>query len=259
MDKNSDDKIWEDLEAFIFQTTDEDDLVVVDETNNNKKPDDSVIIPNNNNDLLSSVIIDFNPEIYYEMVYSYNELPDNNIDYSNESFCWCCKNQLVIPCTEIDNFVITYSNVNKKKFNKYLLLIFRLCPKLLPFNFIMTNKILRENVYSYLNLYDNFKYNINERTDADISTDYTIYSTYITQINRNISPFVYEIYFYQPSLKYEDYIKCSICHRYQCPMHMYLSNCTFSKCTFCDKKWQVCGWCKPIYNEYYACMFIHKK
>lgn len=252
MDNNSDDKIWEELDSCIFQMVDEYnmELNMIPETKN-----DNI----NHNDSSSSVVIESNPEIYYEMVYSYNELPENNSDYSNESFCSCCKNQLVIPYTEIDNFVRTHSNINKKKFNKYLMLLFRLCPNLLPFNFIMTNKFLREKVYSYLNLHDNFKYNPNERTYENINTDYTIYSIYLSKTNREMSPFVYEIYFHQVNLKYEDYIKCSICRRYQCPMHMYLSNCLFSKCTYCDKNCIICGWCKPIYNEYYACKFIHKK
>lgn len=251
MDKDSNDKLWDELENCLFDI--DDDLTIV--NNSYEKEIENLDrklgqIPNTNRN---------NTEKYYKQIYSLCERePDNKTNYNNTNFCVCCKNQLVIPDTEINNFVNAHINTTKKKYIKYLLTVFRLCPKMLPFSFIMSNKFLREYIYNYLKLPDNFKNNLNKRTVLDINSDYLVYNTYMTKTNRKITPFVYEIYFHQPNLNYDDYSKCSICCNYICPMHLYLSNSIYSHCNLCGGRWLICGWCKPSFNEYYACKFIHK-
>ena len=267
MDKNPDDKIWKDLETLILNMSDEDNLIKKsDEDNLIKKSDMDINLTLecganlNDDNSYYNTSVKTDPEIYYQEIYTiYDNEPDNNTDYTNSNFCIYCKNKMVIPYNEINNFAKIHINVHKKRYVKYLIAVFKLRANLLPYNFVMTNKILRELVYSYLNLPDKFANNINERTESDIKIDYSIYTTYLLKNNRETTTFVYEIYFHQPDLKYEDYLKCSMCKMYLCPMHLYLSNSTFSQCNFCDKKWLVCGWCKPFFNEYYACKYIHKK
>ena len=207
-------------------------------------------------------ISESNSEAFYKNLYFRNNQQDcNTNDYKNTSFCFYCKTNLVIPSTEINNFINLYIYSNKKKHIKYLLLVFRLCPNLLPFNFVMTNKILRNTIFNLLNITDNFKNNLNDRSYLDIINDYSVYNRYIKHINNliNLQPYVYEIYFNQPDLKFSDYIKCSTCNNYICPMHVFLLYYFCSSCSFCEKKWFVCGYCRPIFNEEYACKYIHKK
>jgi hypothetical protein len=173
---------------------------------------------------------------------------NNNSDTESETeynkLCYYCNKELVIPPNEIDNFI--NKHMYKKKKSLYVILVFRLCPSLLPWYFVMNNPTLRKIIFDFLNIKDD---NIN---------DYLLYQYYISVINKNITSFVYNIYFNQLKLNYEDHIKCSLCNNYICPMHIYLSNIRYFKCKYCHKKWILCGWCKPLFNEYYACEYIHK-
>lgn len=233
---NKHDENWIDLDPRIFEMYDE---------------------------MVNDTYIEENPELYYENMYNRNNNQDilsqlTSTNYTNTSFCFYCRSNLVIPNTEINNFIDLYIYSNKKKHIKYLLLVFRLCPNLLPFKFVMTNKILRSTIYDFLNIDDKFKNNPDERTDLDIINDYSVYNTYIKNI-KDIPQYIYEIYFNQPNLKFSDYIMCTICNNYICPMHIFLLDYICSSCNFCEKKWFVCGYCRPNFNEQYACKYIHKK
>ena len=175
------------------------------------------------------------------------EINNNKSDTESENhdkLCYYCNKELVIPPNEVDNFI--NKHMNKKKKSLYVILVFRLCPTLLPCYFVMNNPTLKKIIIDYFNINDN---NIDY---------YLLYQNYNYVINKNITSFMYNIYFNQPELKYDDHIKCSLCNNYMCPMHIYLSNTSYFKCKYCCKKWILCGWCKPLFDEYYACEYIHK-
>lgn len=172
-------------------------------------------------------------------------------DYSNENFCFFCKKYEVLPVSEIVNFLESHYINNKN--NKYLLLVFRLKPDIFINFDIMNNNYLKKYIISYLRLknYDYSTQNIN----LDLAIKYQYYNTITNTFNTHI----YETHFHQPNLKYTNYVKCDYCKNYMCPKHVYLSNCYFHLCNICkEKTWSICGWCKPIFNEYMACQYIHK-
>lgn len=198
-------------------------------------------------------------ELYYQNLYSNNLNSSCACDSINSSNCYYCLNYMVIPPTEISNFIKMHLHLDKKHHAKYLIAVFKLCGKLLPYDFVMGNKILRNIVYNYFNLQDKFSNNISDRTTNDIQSDYLLYNNYILNNNHiKINSFVYNIYFNQPNLEYDDYFTCSLCKVNLCPMHLYLSNIICNKCNYCNKKWLICGWCKPLFNEFYGCKYIHK-
>jgi hypothetical protein len=115
----------------------------------------------------------------------------------------------------------------------------------------MDNIYLKKYILDYLkiNNYDSETFNIN----------LAIKSQYYNAIANTLNIHVYENQFHQSNLKYEDYLKCDYCKCYLCPKHIYLSNCYFSTCNICkEKKWSICGWCKPTFSEQIGCKYLHK-
>ena len=173
-------------------------------------------------------------------------------NYNNQQFCYYCRNYLVLPDYEIINFLNFHLSL--KKYSKYLILVFRLCPGIFMGYNILDNIQLRKFVFNCLNL---------NETDIDYNNyfiQFSIYNKYKNAFDFNSKHFIYENLFHQANLTFGDYIKCDSCKNYLCPMHIYLSNCHFKHCTKChDKKWTICGWCKSSFNEELACKYIHKK
>jgi hypothetical protein len=190
-------------------------------------------------------------EIYAEF-YGRGESIDikSSTDYNNLQFCYYCKNNMVLPNTEIHNFLNTHMSF--KKNSKYLNMVFRLCPNIFRNYNVMENKYIRNYILEYLNIKETYYNNLqkNSFTDFDIMCQYETKTVYNSHIYENL--------FYQPKLEYSDYIKCDSCKNYICPIHNYLSNCLFRDCNFCTKKWSICGWCKGDFNEEIGCKYIHK-
>jgi hypothetical protein len=263
----SEDDVWEDLELLLVNTKTEYDIVKEFDSLCSEVKDDDV---NMEVEILSnsSMFICFpevNNESSYKIIYeSFRADPlkkifnDSN-NYTNSNFCNCCRNLFILPYDDTNDFLNWHLNSTLKKHNKYLLLVFRLNPFIFPCDLTMNNKFLRNIIYSNLRIDDKFKNNLGERTELDIINDKNSFYTYINRMNREMSTFAYEIFFNQPNLNFCDYIQCSICTSYMCPMHFYLSSSYCAKCKFCIKIWVVCGWCKNIFNEEYACKYIHKK
>lgn len=287
MDKNSDDNMWEELEKLMKKSELDDDFDMlnynpnfnsnitinsdINTTNTNNFTEtelnnmEIIPLPSCNISIGDEMFWEVNSEKSYELLYDsykndyYKNIINNSNNYSNTHFCHCCRNQLVLSYNDINNFINSHAYSKSKKCIKYLLMVFRLCPHFFPIDIVMNSIVLRNRVYSHLQLPDKFKNNPSERSQQDIVADTSIYETYYSKIHKELNPFVYEIYFHQPNLTFSDYIQCSVCKSYMCPMHFYLSNSNCSKCKFCDKNWVVCGWCKNIFTEEYACKFIHKK
>lgn len=198
---------------------------------------------------------EFYKKLYTRFHFSLNEHSSN---YENKNFCDCCRKQYVIPPSELDSFIFSHATFSSPRTKKYLLLVFRLKPFLFPFDVVMDNPFLRQTVYDRTGTNDRFKKNISARTEENKETDKLVYTKYFNILGIEATDFVYEQYFHQPYLTFCDYVKCSICRSNMCPTHYYLSNAQCSKCNFCDKSWVVCGWCKPNFNEGYACKYIHK-
>lgn len=177
-----------------------------------------------------------------------------SINYENENFCFYCKNYLVLPDYEIKNFLNFH--LVQKKYSKYLILVFRLCPNIFSYINVMENKYLRKYIYNYLDIQDI----VIDDKDIKFSNDINIYNHYQLKNNHQTKEYIYENLFHQPNLKYTDYVKCDSCKHYLCPMHTYLSKFYFNKCDSCNNKtWTICGWCKYSFNEGLACEYIHKK
>lgn len=187
------------------------------------------------------------------------DIVDKNTNYTNMHFCNYCKTYQILPNNEINAFLARHENMTNKKHIKYLILTFRLNPSIFYADFVMDNKILREIVFNFLQQDDKFKNNLLKRTQDDMLIDRSFYNSYFVNINKNISPFIYETYFHQPKLDFTDYIKCTFCRKFICPMHCYITSLYCAKCNYCDKKWIICGWCKEMFDEKYACNILHKK
>jgi len=180
----------------------------------------------------------------------------NSTNYDNGHFCFYCKNYMVLPDYEIINFLNFH--LTQKKYSKYLILVFRLCPNIFSYQLVMENKYLRNYIHNYLNLEEVEFNDPNEKMIKEL----IIYSQYEikTKNSRCNSSHIYENLFYQSNLKYIDYVKCDSCKNYLCPMHIYLSKFNFRDCNICKtKKWSICGWCKYDFNEELACKYIHQK
>lgn len=260
MNEDLDNKIWDEIEFQIININDN-DIIIPPKYNSER------ISNNDRNDLiiLEPDEYDTNPsysdeERMYKQMYESSSLEsaDRNTNYSNLSFCNFCRNQVVIPFSETDNFINAHRNINSIKYKKYLLPVFRLCPFLFDLDFVMSNKLLRGIVYNHLGIIDNFKNNPLERMEHDVINDYAVYNNYLSRIRHDKTHFVFEIYFHQPELQFSDYVKCNICKSYLCPLHFYISNSHCVGCKYCDKKWLICSNCKPVFNEFYACKYIHK-
>lgn len=175
-------------------------------------------------------------------------------NYNNHCFCYYCKNYLVLAESEISLFLNLHMIL--KKNSKYLILVFRLCPNIFLNYDIMINKYLRKYILNYLNLPD-------EKFDNKCDNYFNnmmILNQYFSIINKSTNAHIFENLFHQPNLKYGDYLKCDSCKNYMCPKHIYLANCYFAKCKICNSNnWTICGWCKPNFNEEYACEYIHNK
>jgi hypothetical protein len=193
-------------------------------------------------------------EIYknmYECEESYDIRGTTN--YNNMHFCYYCKQNLVIPAGEITKF-LNY-HVYSKKYSKYLLIVFRLFPSIFIGYNILENKFLKKFILDYLSFKEHCKFEIEFAEFASLK----LINEYELQTRNNLNSHIFENIFYQENLKYTDYIKCDSCKNYLCPMHIYLGNCIYKCCDICNKKWTICGWCKPDFNEEYACKYIHQK
>jgi hypothetical protein len=201
----------------------------------------------------------------YECDESYEIKHSSN--YNNHHFCFYCKNHMVIPeyeiCTFLECHMISHqdnitNNTAFKKYSKYLLLVFRLRPSIFLSHNVMENKYIKNYILDFLGIKDKYTNKSEGRTlmDFEILNQYEAKNS-----NRgNFNSHIFEILFYQPKLDFIDYIKCDSCKNYLCPMHIYLANCVYKKCEICnEKKWTICGWCKPNFNEAIACKYIHKK
>ena len=178
----------------------------------------------------------------------------NSINYDNGHFCFYCKNYMVLPEYEIINF--SNFHLKQKKYSKYLMLVFRLCPNIFSYECVMENKYLRNYIHKYLNLEEVEFTDPNEKMLKEL----VIYSQYEIKTKKCDSSHIYENLFHQPNLKYIDYLKCDSCKNYVCPMHIYLSKFNFRDCNICKtKKWSICGWCKYDFNQELACKYIHQK
>jgi hypothetical protein len=192
----------------------------------------------------------FNLDILSKEFYEKPEEEENlkSTNYNNEHFCYYCKNYMVMPDYEIINFLKFHLSL--KKYSKYLILVFRLCPFIFNYINVMENKYLRKFIFNYLNISDCYSNAIN----------LDIFNKYNEKYGCYLKTHVYENLFHQPNLTFFDYIKCDSCKKYLCPMHRYLSNCYYKKCQICNNKlWTICGWCKSSFNEEIACKYIHKK
>jgi hypothetical protein len=166
--------------------------------------------------------------------------------------CNYCKKYLVLPYNEIETFISYHINLQKK--SKYLILIFRLCPKLFSYESVIINKFLRDIFFKSVRITYDSTINV-----SNYLSNIYIQNLYQYYITREVTAFVYELYFYQQNIDYLDHIKCSICNNHICPLHIYLSNCYYSKCNYCNNNWFICGWCKSNFNELYICKLYHNK
>jgi len=181
------------------------------------------------------------------------------VDYSNECFCHYCRNYEVLPDVEVHNFLNKYLILNTNINVKYLILVFRLRPDIFSNYDIMMNKYLKKYILSYLNIKDENSNNIFMKNSEESLFKNTEILSFMRASN-SINEHTFENLFHQSNLKYTDYIKCDSCKNYMCPKHIYLSNCYYAKCKICNvKSWTICGWCKPGFNEVYACKYLHNK
>ena len=180
---------------------------------------------------------------YYEETAKFLEIKNTN--YENSSFCYGCCNRLTIPENNINEFVINHLDFGCNK--KYLLLIFIVEPTIFCGKNIFLNKHICKYIKNRLDIYD-------VTITSEIFIDYLtkIQSSMVTNEN------IYDILFYQKNLTFVDYVKCDICKKFLCPMHIYLSAGYYSKCNKCPKYWSICGWCKPVFYENIACKIYHK-
>lgn len=169
----------------------------------------------------------------------------------NKIICDCCQKYLIIPNDRVNNFLIYHLNLKKK--SKYLILIFRLCPYLFSYDIMILNKYLREIFFNWIG------YTRSSNLELSMYLENKeMQNIYLNYQTKELTSFVYELYFHQQNIEYIDHVKCSICNFHLCPLHLYLANCDYSKCTYCEKKWIICGWCKPIFQESAACKFVHQ-
>lgn len=215
---------------------------------------------------------------YFELVELKFKLQKQNIfhyenisDKFTNNRCYCCKNYLIIHELEEYKFIEKY---NKKKFtsnnynnfsnennyssdekkysgiynilsnlkprlsSKYIKILFRLKPELF--------KHLNLTKYKYI---ENLPYNYCKN-------------------NENLT-YLYENYFYQPDINDGDYVKCSICTKEYCNIHIQFNPFYMKKCSFCSKYWSICTWCKydhlllqfdfqdNIFDENIVCKCFH--
>jgi len=197
-------------------------------------------------------------KIYYERE---EDLLNNSLNYSNELFCCYCRNHEVLPEHEILNFLNEHIFQNPNINKQYLILVFRLKPELFYNLSILNNKHLKKYILSYLNIdIKDLNNEINLLNENEQKIKYTeILNLYYKKIENCVNMYLFKILFHQSNLKYNDYVKCDSCKNYLCPKHRYLSNIYYAKCKCCmHKNWIICGWCKPGFNEFYACKFLHK-
>lgn len=198
-------------------------------------------------------------KLFYER--DETEITVKSSDYSNESFCHYCRNHQVLPDFEIYNFLDKYLMTNTNANIKYLILVFRLRPEIFFRYDVMMNKHLRKYILSYLHLDKSILDDLNLDDPSQIFLkNMNILNQYYSKVASSINSHVYENLFHQVNLKFIDYLRCDSCKNYMCPKHTYLANCYFGKCKSCEvKNWTICGWCKPSFNEDFACKYLHKK
>jgi len=198
------------------------------------------------NDIQNS-IENFDLSSYIEPII-FEEINLNNSDKFLDNKCYCCKNYLII------HELLQYKFIEKYKKNKEFL--DDNIPQQLPSKYIKMLFRLKPKLFSGLNL-ENYKY-----------LDSLKYNYYIN--NDNLS-FLFETYFYQPNISYDDYIICTICLKNYCPKHTILNEFFMKKCNCCSKYWNICAWCKNDYlfeqfdcnnkiiDEYMLCSCFHEQ
>lgn len=183
---------------------------------------ESISIPNNNylhklnkNNTNKSELISvkFYSLIKFKQVY--------NIDKVNSThLCSCCTSYFTIHISNAKSFINKYKkntqNINKQiPSSKLIKILYRLDSKLFTANDISQIKFLKDLIsYNSGIPYTDFWYN------------------------------QYNNLFFQPNLIYEDFISCTICGRVHCPIHYILNPFLHFSCEHCDKKWDICSWCK---------------
>jgi hypothetical protein len=177
-----------------------------------------------------------------------NNLHLNNSDKFLDNKCYCCKNYLII------HELLQYKFIEKYKKNKEFL--DDNIPQQLPSKYIKMLFRLKPKLFSGLNL-ENYKYLDSLKFNYNINND-------------NLS-FLFETYFYQPNISYDDYIICTICLKDYCPIHTILNEFFMKKCNCCSKYWNICAWCKNDYlfeqfdcnnkiiDEYILCHCFHEQ
>lgn len=141
-------------------------------------------------------------------------------------FCNFCKNHILFNEEESDDFLnkFLYKGFNKK----ILTLAFRLNPTLIDH--------VKFDYYKKLN---------NIFLDIKLPIIYNI--GYIN---------IFEIYFYQENLKYNDFEKCCLCNKYYCPLHLYISQFKLFRCN-CKKEIYICNDCYHAYSKNIICTILH--
>ena len=181
---------------------------------------------------------------YYYDLYTKNNkfIIISNTNFLNTFFCFYCKTYQFIPIHEIENFLQIHLENNKKK--KFLIMAYRIIPEIFHNYDLSNNKILQNILQNNTgNIISIEQYKLLDKRNNVYKIDKT---------------FRFENQFYQEGLTLSDYINCDICKKYLCPHHAYISNTFFDVCKYCNvKNWTICGWCKYLFNEYWACKILH--
>jgi hypothetical protein len=184
---------------------------------------------------------------YYNLYFDDKTYINNKIhNYNNLEFCHYCNTHQVIPIGELPNFM--YMHLINNKNPRYLKILYRIHPEYFLGIDITKNKHLKSIIQN--------EFGSIASSEEVNSPNFNKYiNNYSFSFDRT---FRFEINFHQENLTFCDYIKCNLCHGYLCPMHIYLTNFHNAKCNICGiKSWNVCGWCKPMFNEYWACKILH--
>ena len=150
------------------------------------------------------------------------------MEYINSfELCNFCTNHILFNKKNSNDFLtkFLYNGFNKK----ILTLAFRLNPKLIEF--------VRFDYYKKL---------------FDVFSDIKLPTT----CDKNGYIHMFEIYFNQENLKYDDFENCSFCNKYYCPLHLKIAPFKTFKCD-CDKEIRVCNDCYHERSEKILCALLH--
>lgn len=206
---------------------DDDEFLFVDLLEYN--PNDTYITQENDTYINDNNLQEYNllqEELYGLHVYNIQN------DYSNKKFCFYCIYYSDIYKHDYKELLERY--YYQHKYSKILLLLFRLFPSLFKNIDYSQHKIL-SNVQSMSNT-------------MEIINNKNEYRYHI-----------YDIFFHQTNLYFEDYTKCDICGICACPLHEKICLFLYMKCFICKEKiWCLCSKCKVLYNPGYICSKYHK-